>query len=654
MKRILILVLTLLLAVGCVIPSFAAEKASSGDWQYTVRNGEAVITGYSGSDTSVSVPSSVGGYSVTEIGTAALYNSEIEKLSIPSTVRKIGWWAFYGSSKLASVKLHPGLQTISFGAFLNCNSLHEIEVPPTVSSIGDDAFAVSCKTRTGIPDTSKDRFVGQQYYTVNHSFVITGFRGTAAYAYAEDNELNFRGDEELSFGDANADGSVDVKDIVLLENYISDGKLTETGKLNSDLDCDGAVTKADIKLLRSYVKGEISLFEIPSNSYLKPQPNYLYGKKLYSDGDSVAKGTGTDTLGSGFHSYAYYIAEKYGMNFTTEAVGGTTLAKNDDEPLGSGDSILERVLSMKDDYDVILLDGGFNDVFLKVKVGEVTPDSEKSGGYDLSTTAGALEQICYFLTENYSDAVKLFVLCHDCDDRQPLYWDTIRAVLKKWSIPYVDIEKETDFRAVNDEISTQYFFCNDDKTVGDEIHPVAYAQDKVYGKLVERKLNALFAKRYSLAPEKEKIGIAKGETAQLGVEMNGAAYLGGLTWTSSDSDIVSVSQSGAVTAEAIGKATVRAETPDGRIVSFEVDVKQSPLCFYLNKTDATLARNQKISLFPVFLKGTASQDIRYESSDSSVAHVSGDGVVTAKTGGSAVITCKLSNGVKTECIVNVK
>ena len=75
-------------------------------------------------------------------------------------------------------------------------------------------------------------------------------------------------------------------------------------------------------------------FEIPSNSYLKPQPNYLYGKKLYSDGDSVAKGTGTDTLGSGFHSYAYYIAEKYGMNFTTEAVGGTTLAKNDDAPLG--------------------------------------------------------------------------------------------------------------------------------------------------------------------------------------------------------------------------------------------------------------------------------------------------------------------------------
>ena len=99
---------------------------------------------------------------------------------------------------------------------------------------------------------------------------------------------------------------------------------------------------------------------------------------------------------------------------------------------------------------------------------------------------------------------------------------------------------------------------------------------------------------------------------------------------------------------------VRAETPDGRIVGFEVDVKQNPLCFYLNKTDATLARNQHMSLVPAFLEGTAAQDISYESSDSSVAQVSGDGVVTARRGGNAVITCKLSNGVKTDCLVRVR
>ena len=175
-----------------------------------------------------------------------------------------------------------------------------------------------------------------------------------------------------------------------------------------------------------------------------PEHSWLYGKKLYSDGDSVAKGTGTDTFGKDFHSYSYYLAEKYSMDFTTNAVGGTTLAKIKENPLSSGTSILERVLTMHEDYDVILLDGGFNDIFLKVKVGEVTPDSNKGGFYDITTTAGALEQICYFLTKNYKDAVKLFVLCHDCDDRQPLYWDMLRKVLDKWEIPYVDICSETD------------------------------------------------------------------------------------------------------------------------------------------------------------------------------------------------------------------
>ncbi|MBQ1922019.1 MAG: leucine-rich repeat protein [Ruminococcus sp.] len=481
MKKIVALLLALMLGLSCAVPAFASDDASMSDWLYTVKNGEAVVTGYTGSDTELAVPSSLGGHTVTEIGTAAFYRSKIEKLSIPSTVRKIGWWAFYGSSRLSEVKLVRGLGTISFGAFLNCTSLREIELPPTVYSIGSDAFAVNCRTRTGIPDILNDRRVGEQYYCVNTSFVIKGCIGTAAEKYAADKKLVFSGSDTLTFGDVNSDGSINSKDIILVENYINGGRLSTPEKFNSDLDCDGSVGESDLELLRSYISGKISLYDIPANSFRMPEHSWLYGKKLYSDGDSVAKGTGTDTFGKDFHSYSYYLAEKYSMDFTTNAVGGTTLAKIKENPLSSGTSILERVLTMHEDYDVILLDGGFNDIFLKVKVGEVTPDSNKGGFYDVTTTAGALEQICYFLTKNYKDAVKLFVLCHDCDDRQPLYWDMLRKVLDKWEIPYVDICSETDFRAVNEEINKQYFYCNDDKDVGDEIHPVAYAQDKVYG-----------------------------------------------------------------------------------------------------------------------------------------------------------------------------
>ena len=120
MKKIVALLLALMLGLSCAVPAFASDDASSGDWLYTVKNGVAVVTGYAGSDTEVAVPSSLGGHTVTEIGTAAFYRSKIEKISIPSTVRKIGWWAFYGSSGLSEVKLVRGLGTISFGAFLNC------------------------------------------------------------------------------------------------------------------------------------------------------------------------------------------------------------------------------------------------------------------------------------------------------------------------------------------------------------------------------------------------------------------------------------------------------------------------------------------------------------------------------------------------------
>ena len=654
MKRFMAFFLTLLLAFGCSVPAFAADEDVSGDWRYILKGDEAAITGYNGSRTDVTVPAVLDGHTVSEIGTAAFYRSKIVKLSVPSTVRRISWWAFYGSSKLSEVSFSRGLQTISYGAFLNCPSLQSVEIPPTVSSIGTDAFAVGCRTYTGIPDILNERRVGQQYYTVNKRFMISGYRGTAAAAYAEKNGLLFRGEDALTFADINSDGMVDKQDIILVENYIAGGKLSAIEKLNADLDCDGTVTQSDLDLLREYVRGARSCYDLPANSYLTPECDYLYGKKLYNDGDSVAKGTGTDVFGKSFHSYAYYLAEKYDMDFTTNAVGGTTLAKIKDNPLSTGTSILERVLSMHGKYDVILFDGGFNDIFLKVKLGEVTPDSDKSGRYDISTTAGALEQICYFLTKKYNDAVKLFVLCHYCDDRQPQYWETMRKILEKWEIPYIDISRQTDFRAVNDEINTQYFYCNDDKAVGDEIHPVAYAHDKIYGELIERKLNSLFAEKNKISAELEKIDIAKGETAKLSLTQNGEPYSGEVSWTSADDEIVKVNENGEVSAETIGEGIVRAETPDGQIVAFQIDVKQNPLCFYLNKTDATLARNQQLSLKPAFLEGTASQDISYESSNTSVAQVSDDGVVTAKKGGSAVITCKLSNGVKTDCFVKVR
>ena len=72
-------------------------------------------------------------------------------------------------------------------------------------------------------------------------------------------------------------------------------------------------------------------------------------------------GSGTNTMGNSTYSFCNYVAEKYNMTMTNKATPGTTLAIRKDFIGTDHRSILERVREMKGSYDVILLDGGFND-----------------------------------------------------------------------------------------------------------------------------------------------------------------------------------------------------------------------------------------------------------------------------------------------------
>ena len=656
MKKYIAILLILTILIGSVGTTAFAENGAavqSGDWRYTVADGEATVTGYSGREKAVSVPDSLDGYPVTVIGRAAFYRASFETVSLPPTVREIGWWAFYGAKSLKTLTLFDGLQRVEFGAFLNCPSLREVELPSTVCYIGADAFGVRCETVTGVPDYPSSRLVSTQSYSTDYSFLVHGWSGTAAENYAKTRAIGFESLGTLHFGDINADGVIDASDILLIENQ--DAPMTEVQRRSADLNCDGKADAADAELLGDYLSGRTAYHELPAASFDVPLQSWLYGKSMYCDGDSIAKGTGTDTFGTDFSSYCHYIGNRYGMNYVDRAVGGTTLARVRENPITDRESILERVLQMRDSYDVILLDGGYNDLFVHAKAGEVTAASDKSGKYDETTTLGALEKICYFLNKNYKDAAKLFVLCHEYDyDGQDALWDSMKQALDKWEIPYLDMREETDFTAVNSEINNQYFFCNDSEKEADELHPLEYPHVKVYGKCVEKKLNALFAQRNPLTLSCDSLSLAKDESERVTVSADSYDSFdsGMLRWTSSDTDVVSV-QDGYVTANEVGTAYIRAETEDGRIAAVRVEVKQNPLCVYLNRSAAALRPFEGTRLIPEFLEGTVSHSVTYSSSDESVAAVSADGLVTALSRGTATITCKLSNGVKTECEVIV-
>jgi outer membrane murein-binding lipoprotein Lpp len=86
-------------------------------FKYTEKNGVLTITGYNGSDASLTLPSHIDGTAVKFVGDDAFKQSKLEKVVISDGIESIGWFAFSG-----------------------CNSLCEITIPPSVTSIGHGAF----------------------------------------------------------------------------------------------------------------------------------------------------------------------------------------------------------------------------------------------------------------------------------------------------------------------------------------------------------------------------------------------------------------------------------------------------------------------------------------------------------------------------------
>ena len=121
-------------------------------WKYYLNeDGSAILCdsgGYSDSpgiepapSGAVTVPSSLGGHPVVEIGSHAFYKcTGLTSVTIPSSVKVIGEYAFYGCSGLKSISGMQGVKSIEGYAFYECTALPSITIPGNVESIGDWAF----------------------------------------------------------------------------------------------------------------------------------------------------------------------------------------------------------------------------------------------------------------------------------------------------------------------------------------------------------------------------------------------------------------------------------------------------------------------------------------------------------------------------------
>lgn len=170
-------------------PATTAAATTSADDVYAVSGG--VLSEYTGSGGSISIPSVIDSSTVTAIGAGAFSgNTKITAVTLPSTVTKIGTLAFDGCTKLARVTLPSSLVSIGSGAFCGCTSLSSVNVPSGVTVIGDDAFdGCSSLTSITVPDSVTD--IGVNAFGGCDNLTIKCSEGSAAHDYAVENSIDF-------------------------------------------------------------------------------------------------------------------------------------------------------------------------------------------------------------------------------------------------------------------------------------------------------------------------------------------------------------------------------------------------------------------------------------------------------------------------------
>ncbi len=121
-----------------------------------------------------------------------------------------------------------------------------------------------------------------------------------------------------------------------------------------------------------------------------------------------------------------------------------------------------------------------------------------------------------------------------------------------------------------------------------------------------------------------------------------------VTWTSSNTSIATVNSNGLVTAKAVGTATITAKTDDGSNLSATCNVTVTPQLatgISLNQTQATIYDGTTLQLTAtVSPNNTTNKTVTWTSSNTNIATVSENGLVTAKSPGTALITATTQDG----------
>ena len=639
-----------------------SSVTGTATYSYTLDDaGNAVITGYNGYATALSIPSTIDGYTVTKIGGSAFSYSGLRAVTIPDSVTIIGDSAFYNCKALTSVSLPDSLTEIESSAFRECTGLTSVTIPDSVTEIGESAFS-GCANLSNVKLSKTLKTLGSRAFkdcTALTSIVIpktleriefdgyyTGPFGGCTVLKTVTLESGMTKIAELLFYNCSSLESIVIPDSVTI---IGDSAFYNCKALTS-------VSLPD------------SLTEIESSAFRE-----CTGLTSVMVPDSV-----TD-MGTGVFANCTSLTNVTLPNIRQNIVASTF----------EGCTSLEKIVLPE--TVTAIRDSAFkNCTALKEIVWSKAPGLIEANAFyncdaltevEIPTTVTSVGDQAFYdcdslTTVDFPDTVtkmgtKVF---YDCDALTSVklgsgitsipastfeHCDVLESIVIPRRVTTIgnsafkDCVKFTSItipRSVTSIGSTAFSYLNKLTIYGVAgTYAETYANDNGI-KFVDKQVGAT-----DIALNPARLTINKGASATLTLTIKPEDFTDTVSWKSSDTSVVTVSDTGVVKGVGLGTATIKVVV-GSKSASCTVIVQQPVTSISLNSSSRTMDALETFQLTATANPGTAvDRRVSWSSSDPAIASVDANGLVTAYKKGSAVITVSAmdGSGVTATCKITV-
>ncbi|MBE4710346.1 SGNH/GDSL hydrolase family protein [Limosilactobacillus fermentum] len=221
-----------------------------------------------------------------------------------------------------------------------------------------------------------------------------------------------------------------------------------------------------------FTEGNAPAFSPDRVNYDPASP--LNGRRVAFLGSSITYGLFAKGV-----SFVDYLQAKDGLVATKAAVSGTTLAGTD---VNGYLKRMKRRFNGQKAYDLFVCQLSTNDTRHGATLGERTGNEQREG-FDLSTTLGAIEEICAYVKQTLDCPVLFYTCVNQKDDgTYAQLVDELKLLQAKWDFAILDLFNDAGLNATTAARPNAMY---------DEVHPTQAGYLKLWLPVFEQKLGAL-------------------------------------------------------------------------------------------------------------------------------------------------------------------